>query len=441
MNNIDIDPQLIPLKYRIKGLNSYSGEEDIISKISSIFIKMLTKTRKRKAKTYEGDELENSIVRKEWSLLQSSTDNPLRCFKNSFFELSIDRYVRDHFGDKFSKHAEEVLRDNFITDLEKQFIIERGLEYGYEEKEIKEKIDSFLDNYNPAFRKIVLDICEDDVITDVEKKYLFEKAFSHNISSGYLKDELMKALGVTKTIHSSLLNGKHYGWILTFMLYRFCYPRFIDQQYLLAKNLFESLENNTYNDDFLKIISNTEKQISFRLNQILGYDYYDSNTFNPYEYLKSIGIAVSFPENEFEDSELKLQKLSNTIDEIVLEYEHSKESGKISINIVESNLFHNENSNDIYEYSHRKFIIKYPPMNDNEPLFSFDVFGNEVHIHVNRASHIFSDNLIFKKILISIVENSITTATDSEFDVDVQNLFRAPYFLRKNCGKSKTVIK
>jgi len=102
-------------------------------------------------------------------------------------------FILDDENQEINNILKLVVRDNKITDIEKEFLMEKTAELKLN-KSLVEKAESYLFSNNPYFDSILKLIFSDDVVTSKEIAFLLEKAKENNFSPSFTNNRFWQYL-------------------------------------------------------------------------------------------------------------------------------------------------------------------------------------------------------------------------------------------------------
>ena len=128
-----------------------------------------------------------NLLRDSFKQFQFYLNDPLRYF------LFLTGYRVNNTitftNSKFQKLFDEVVRDNIVTNDERNYLIEKADYYGVDTDLVIQSLNNPKKN-NSSFLYLINEVCEDGVITDAERKFVNEKATEYNFD----KEEVNKIL-------------------------------------------------------------------------------------------------------------------------------------------------------------------------------------------------------------------------------------------------------
>ena len=107
-------------------------------------------------------------------------NNKIHISYRSFQEFITEGfYILDNKNEDFNDLIKLVVKDNVITDIEKNFLKEKTLELNLSQ-DLLEKANEYLFSNNPFFDNILKIIYKDGIIKENELAFLVEKSKEHN---------------------------------------------------------------------------------------------------------------------------------------------------------------------------------------------------------------------------------------------------------------------
>lgn len=383
----DVTYLIEPLKYKLTELYEYKKQLDNEFKFD------------KKSWIHKIKEVSFSIdfkeERDEFKILKASLGNPFYFFSKIIDPVKFNNNI--HFQSfEFQKIFDEVTRDNIITQTEKDYLIEKGVDFGVESKLIKKGLKEIdFKGYN-SFKLLIDEICEDGIITEVERRYINEKAKQYNVDS-HLLDQLI-TLGLKKVsfLKTHKKNNKFFRFIQHVLVGIFLGISF--------KEDITRLDDNNLEDYFDDEVKELRHQIVKVLNDIY---FFEIDNFQLDTFLQDLDIdAINIQEA---DEKYKQRFTQNQHDEI--EYEGGK--------------FQFEPRNKTYKINDKTFIVKQVKM-PYHPLFIHEVekgTGKNV-ININTSHKLYSieaeDAILNIAVSLSYSKLSMTDPNVSRF-IDKMN--------------------
>jgi len=453
-NSLEVEPYLIPLKYRINqeltSLNKYPEnarlpkERSIINKIFNLKFKskrelytkekigILYKKRLNEALKRENYNIED-FVREAWQILRNRVSDPFSSYMEIYFDYIMKKDIVADFGSQLADIIEEVLRDHRITDMEKKYILEKAKEYGMDEEEIEGLLDKYSSNkFETAFSKLIFEICKDGKITETEKYYLLEKATNCNVNIDRTRYIFINTIKIINKIKKAFENVEFYNWVLTLYL-----VQFIDaNDVYIYQKIIKSLNSFVYEGIFKRserqVIDVTRYCIN-KINRIIGFCVIDEED-NDFEcVLNYLGIKIQ----NHQDFSKKLVKfdiniLIDDVNGLLLNLKEHLDKCSFKDHL-DSYLSLN---NDVFKIGQRIYQVSLME-SQSESLFNYRIRGLEVTVFVNRHHYFFNDSPYFKKLIVSIVHNLICNHSYENLVDEVKMLIRPPAGILINYPKDE----
>jgi hypothetical protein len=383
------------------------------------FLQSLAKLKKEETKN-NNLKIKPTIVRNNWIELKKTLANPVSTLQAEYFYFVHDQEITKNFGARLGNIIIEIIRDTIITKNEKDYIIEKALEYGIENKLVTDYLNSkhFI---NPAFRKIIYRICEDGILTSNEKKYLIEKASEYNICKETAYKEITLILTIISNIHSIFKNEISYNYICLIYLYKFLFPDDLS----VLNNLYSIIYNKT---DYNANLVNHNKYLTLK-NKIIDILEIKSGfgVFNKTKSITTQNIISTFG--------IKLTPINTIIDDY-LNIQHEEFSKKSIYTIFEKanldqlhEIEFDINSGISLGNTHYSFQFI---AEDNMPLFSHTAKGNTVVVILNTSHYFFTNDVKLKLQIITIISNIIKYSIADEIVEELQALFNPPTKIKLN---------
>lgn len=453
INNIEkneIDHYLIPLKYKVRenqdvfvtfveifhkvkkqkyrdafsSLIKKNGNNSLTTvdraRIEAVVnVYRLAQLRKEKKKNLGEKFEEEAIQKREWVTLQSSITNPIYAFQELYFEYSFKKKIVDIFGKDLAQSVEEIHRDGIITEVEKDYVVEKAAEMNISLSDINTRLLRY-ESESAPLESIVYEICKDGIVTDVEEKYLCEKAVQYGIRASALLPVIENVLSVIKKIQKSFENPNFYNCVQLLFLNNFFEKigfesELINKLYCHVNGEANNLLSQHETTNFLKQVLIFVKR-SFR-----GVDNHLSENLTAEKLFSMLGVTVPDISSIFVNN-------VNEVSDIVLETRLEQ--------LFEQNVdrFHPIQTDDLgstFTFGGEKFEFM-TASDKNSPLFCFDVIGDKTIITVNKEHYFYKDTMYFKLLIITFVNNLKRNYADEHLVEEIQHLLNPPANIRIN---------
>ena len=169
-------------------------------------------------------------------------------FKEKLIELSSGNKDLDYL-------IKTIVKDNIITEIEREFIIEKSLDLGFDQSDLK-NLKKFLGVNNPYLDRIINMILEDGVVTDKELEFIIEKVKENKIDK-YQANTRFWVIAFSKYF-DKLIKIEGFDEIvkLIFLYLEFGFSDDDNDQYIFdCLNIFSS-------ENFNEIITTAKKELS-----------------------------------------------------------------------------------------------------------------------------------------------------------------------------------
>jgi len=278
-----------------------------------------------KIKLFSNENINNDLIEDIQSKkpVEASIENKILNFEKPYVSVNaFQNFITEGFcmldieNDDLNNIIKMVVRDNVITDIERNFLEEKTLELNISSDLVK-KANEYLFSNNPFFDNILAMIFKDGVIKENELAFLFEKSKENNFSISFINNRFWQYYF---TLHfDKLLEFKNIEKII--------------KLWYLSKNIkFDLAMNKDWLIMQLNILESTK--IEENINRAL----------NHFE-----NVIFNFLKNKFNLSTLEVGKI---YDYVTLDHGKSK-SNSSSVNDVKNKSFsHNKiyKKEDIYEF-------------------------------------------------------------------------------------------
>ncbi len=443
MSKKDIHPLLIPLKYKISSeeclkhfskidktkpikfeyfsIESYNYNNkslDNIEENSADYFSCANIYSLQQIKEHE------IIIRSHWLEFKKDIKNPILILQHDYFQYVYEQDILKMFGNKMATVLREVLRDEVVTQNEKEYIFEKAEEYGVDQI----LLSNYLENIqvlNPAFREIIYRVCEDGVLTQNEKKYLIEKASAYNVKKEEVFKEITSTLNLINEVHNLIENELFYNYLCLLILLKFLTNKFEDNYEQFYSRILNSQDFTCKwltNEEYLLL----EKTILNLLKIKTGFDLFNNkSSLQPPMDIKTLisifGINI-IPHSKFIDEHCHIEHKEFSKGAIYGLFENA--------NLEQINHLNKDISSGVTLGS---IHYTFESIEDlHMPLFSHITKGNSVEITLNKSHYFYSNDNKLKLQIITIVSNIVKYSTEDDFVDELHALFNPPAKIKVN---------
>ena len=333
---------------------------------------------------------ERALIQDGWIALKNTVENPVYSFQDIYFDYINKEKVIGLFGEELSTAVEEILRDDFITENEREYLLEKAEENNIDSEIMNKLLSTYFDS-NPALRKLLYQICKDGVVTDAEKNYLLEKAAQYKISNRKIISEIESITSTIKKIRKLFQNNIFYGSVILLMLSKFIDP--------MNKSLHKTIMSRLHNwiesskpEILFKEFKMIRVRLTTRLNEFSKFNLLDVENASLNELLKILGVNTA--DHSEVVSKLKKEPIElYSVKEMTKFFEAPKHN-KQQISI----------GNSKYKFGGTEFEFNFVD-GPNYPLFGYDTIGESVIITINKAHYFYDETETFRLWVISLVIN------------------------------------
>ena len=390
------------------------SEKDNKRIYSAAYSSLLNILKQEKKKILKNNYSEDAIISSNWIELYQSLNSPLYAFQDIYFQYIHSKIFVDLFGEDVYEMIEEILRDDFITKNEKEYLLEKAEEFGISNSKLSSILDEYF-HFNPAIKKLLYEICKDGVITEAEKQYVIEKANQYQITKDRIIEEIELIVKTICKINELFKNPEFYELVLLIFIVKFIDP--------LNKDIVNKILGNINS-----LILGKEQAIQLNKNDILNNVIILFNSYSKIRILNKKSSTLNSIIDNLGLNIIQHYKIVNKYCEKV----HVNYSAESMIEVINTYSGISPNfieNNDYFQFGGENYQLNYVE-DTNAPLFCFDTIGNQTIISINRSHYFYQDIVQLKIGILSMVINLKKNYASEELIEEVQHILNPPARIR-----------